>query len=321
MLTPPVIEDLDLRQLEAFSTVISTGSITAAAKQLHRSQPAVTRLIQEFENKIGYPLFVRNGPRIHPTEQALQLHESVEHALISLHQVQVRAQEIGTAEERPLVIAATPAMAAGLLPHALARLDVQTPLQILSYSAEQAVHSVIEGRADVAISSLPLDHKHVERHWIGQARCVVVLQEQDPLAQQTRVALRDLASRQIVTLYNPYRQRHRFEQAMKKAKIAPRYVIETNASANLLACVRSGLGVAITEPVTAYGFPLTGVAVRELDEDIPYYFGVITPQAKSARPIVLQLIDALAQAAGELLPGFRLFHSDEHHNIMVSLNR
>lgn len=320
MLKTPLIDDLDLRQLDAFSAVISAGSITAAAKQLHRSQPAVTRLIQEFENKIGYPLFVRKGPRIHPTEQALQLHESVEHALISLHQVQVRAQEISAAEEKPLVIAATPAMAAGLLPDALAKLALTTPLQILSYTAEQAVHSVIEGRADMAISSLPLEHKNVERHWIGQTRCVVVLHEDDPLAQQERIALEALAARKIITLYNPYRQRHRFELAMKKAKITPQYVIETNASANLLACVRSGLGVAITEPVTAYGFPLHGVAVRELDVDIPYYFGVITPQAKTVRPIVVQLIDALEQRARELLPAFTLFHSDEHHKIMASLN-
>ncbi len=320
MLKTPLIDDLDLRQLEAFSAVISAGSITAAAKQLHRSQPAVTRLIQEFENKIGYPLFVRKGPRIYPTEQALQLHESVEHALISLHQVQVRAQEISAAEEKPLVIAATPAMAAGLLPDALAKLALTMPLQILSNTAEQAVHSVIEGRADMAISSLPLEHKNVERHWIGQTRCVVVLHEDDPLAQQERIALEALAAHKIITLYNPYRQRHRFELAMKKAKITPQYVIETNASANLLACVRSGLGVAITEPVTAYGFPLSGVAVRELDVDIPYYFGVITPQAKTVRPIVVQLIDALEQRARELLPAFTLFHSDEHHKIMVSLN-
>lgn len=316
-----VIDVLDLRQLEAFSAVISSGSITSAAKLLHRSQPAVTRLIQEFENKIGYPLFVRHGPRIHPTEQALQLHESVEHALISLRQVQLRAQEISEAEEKPLVIAATPAMAVGLLPGALARLDLHLPLQILSNSAEQTVRNVIEGRAEIALSSLPLEHNNVERHWIGQTRCVVVLHQDDPLAAQSRVALQALAERKVITLYNPYRQRHRFEQAMKKAKISPQYIIETNASANVLAYVRAGLGVAITEPVTAYGFPLSGLAVRELDVNIPYYFGVITPQAKTPRPVVLQLIDALEKTAGELLPQFTLLHSDEHHKIMLSLNK
>ncbi|MEI7075219.1 LysR family transcriptional regulator [Pectobacterium versatile] len=315
-----MLDDLDLRQLEAFSAVISSGSITSAAKILHRSQPAVTRLIQEFENKIGYPLFQRNGPRITATEQAYQLHESVEHALISLHQVQVRAKEIAEDEEKPLVIAATPAMAAGLLPMALSKVDISMPLQILSYSAEQTLHAVIDGRADIAISSLPLEHKNVNRHWIGQSRCVVVLSEDDPLAQETIITLQALASRKIITLYNPYRLRNRFELAMKKAKIQPRYTIETNSSANMLACVRAGLGVAITEPVTAYGLPLNGLIIRELDIDIPYHFGVITPQAKTSRTGVLQIVDALEHTAKELLPHFTLFHSDDHHKIMSSLN-
>ncbi|PWC13477.1 LysR family transcriptional regulator [Brenneria corticis] len=315
-----ILEDLDLRQLEAFSAVISCGSITAAAKNLRRSQPAVTRLIQEFENKIGYPLFQRNGPRITPTEQAYQLHESVEHALISLRQVQLRAQEIAEEEEKPLVIAATPAMAAGLLPAALAKVDISVPLQILSYSAEQTLHAVIDGRADIAISSLPLDHKNAHRHWIGQTRCVVVLSEDDALARQHEITLQDLAARKIITLYNPYRLRHRFEQVMKKADIQPRYIIETNSSANVLACVRAGLGVAITEPVTAYGLPLAGMVIRELDIDIPYHFGVITPQAKTPRTLVLQLVEALENSARELLPNFTLFHSDDHHKIMLSLS-
>lgn len=315
-----ILEDLDLRQLEAFSAVISSGSITAAAKNLRRSQPAVSRLIQEFENKIGYPLFLRNGPRITATEQAYQLHESVEHALISLRQVQLRAKEIAGEEEKPLIIAATPAMAAGLLPTALAKVELSTPLQILSYSAEQTLHAVIDGRADLAISSLPLDHKNVHRHWIGQSRCVVVLSEDDELARQSEIRLQDLVSRKIITLYNPYRLRHRFEDAMKKARIQPRYVIETNSSANVLACVRAGLGVAITEPVTAYGLPLQGMTIRELDIEIPYHFGVITPQAKTPRTVVLQIVDALENTARELLPNFALFHSDDHHKIMLSLS-
>ncbi|MCG8710256.1 LysR family transcriptional regulator [Brenneria sp. 4F2] len=315
-----ILEDLDLRQLEAFSAVISAGSITAAAKNLNRSQPAVSRLIQEFENKIGYSLFQRNGPRINPTEQAYQLHESVEHALISLRQVQLRAKEIADDEEKPLIIAATPAMASGLLPRALSKADIGVPLQILSYSADQTLRTIIDGRADLAISSLPLDHKNVHRHWIGRSRCVVVVSEDDPLARQDRITLQSLASRQIITLYNPYRLRHRFEDAMKQANIQPRYVIETNSSANVLACIHAGLGVAITEPVTAYGLPLKGIVVRKLDIDIPYHFGVITPQAKTPRTVVLQIVEALENTARELLPNFTLFHSDDHHKIMLSLS-
>jgi len=115
-----LLNDLDLRQLEAFAAVIAAGSVTAAAKALNRSQPVVSRQLQELELSLGYPLFIRNGPRIHPSEEALQLHQYVQKALLSLQQIRLRAQEIAQQQQRPLSIAATPALAAGLLPQALA---------------------------------------------------------------------------------------------------------------------------------------------------------------------------------------------------------
>src|SRR5579862_5031537 len=115
---------MELRQLEAFAAVITTGSVTAAGRLLGRSQPAITRLIQELEAEVGYPLFTRNGPRVTPTEQGILLYEEVEHVLAGLHQIEKRADEIARGESRPLRIAATSALAAGLVPVALARPDV-----------------------------------------------------------------------------------------------------------------------------------------------------------------------------------------------------
>ncbi len=315
------LNDLDLRQLEAFATVISAGSVTAAARVLGRSQPAVTRLIQDLEASLGYPLFVRNGPRIHPTEQALKLHQYVEKALLSLEQIRLRAQEIGQAGEKPLMIAATPAMSSGLLPGALAQMALTAGVQILSDSAEQTAHAVITGEADLAISSLPLEHHAVSLHWIGQARCVLALPEADPLAAKAVISLGDLASRPLIAPHNPWRLRRRFDKALAKHRTRPKTIVETNSSANILACVRAGLGIAILEPVTAYGLPVQGVAIRELEIDIPYYFGVVTPLGRAPNERVLALVDALGNVAAAMLPMFQRLAPGEHQRVMQLLNK
>uniref|UniRef100_UPI003100ADF6 helix-turn-helix domain-containing protein n=1 Tax=Neorhizobium sp. EC2-8 TaxID=3129230 RepID=UPI003100ADF6 len=62
-------EYLDTKQLEAFIAVMSIGSMTGAAKALGKSQPVITRLIQDLEHDLGFSVLHRNGPRIAPTEQ------------------------------------------------------------------------------------------------------------------------------------------------------------------------------------------------------------------------------------------------------------
>lgn len=49
---------MDLRQLEAFAAVMSAGSITCAARPLGRSQPALTRLIEDLENSLASACFI-----------------------------------------------------------------------------------------------------------------------------------------------------------------------------------------------------------------------------------------------------------------------
>jgi len=61
--------------------------------------------------------------------------------------------------------------------------------------------------------------------------------------------------------------------------------------------------------------------IRELDVDIPYYFGVTTPQSRPPRSSVLALIDALKQAAASLLPEFVCLDANEHARVMQSLHQ
>src|SRR5690606_11063651 len=117
---------MELRQLEAFAAVMSTGSVTAAGRLLGRSQPAITRLIQELEAEIGYALFTRNGPRVTPTEQGFLLYDDVERALVNLQQIRNRAEEIARGDARPRRLAATSALSPGVLPAARKRSEGHT---------------------------------------------------------------------------------------------------------------------------------------------------------------------------------------------------
>jgi len=315
---------MELRQLEAFAAVMSTGSVTGAAKLLTRSQPAISRLVQELEAEIGYPLFTRNGPRVTPTEQGFLLFEDAERALAGLRRIHERAAEIARGDAQPLLVAATSALSVGLLPQALRSVEARhgaAPVQLRTASPEQVVHAVISGAVQLGASSLPLEHRGLQLHWIGELACVAVLPKKDPLAKLATVPLAALAQRRLITMSNPFRLRHRLDAVLAEAGRAPGQpgqhdaLIETNSSINAQALVRAGLGVAVLEPLTALGAPLDGVAVRPLDTHIPFFFGVITPQSRPLTAPVRALADALLQAAAAL-PGFVQHDVAEHATLL-----
>jgi len=315
---------MEIRQLEAFAAVVTTGSVTAAGRLLGRSQPAITRLIQELESELGFALFTRNGPRVSPTEQAFLLYDEVEQTLAGLQQIRQHAQALARGDGRPLRIAATPALAAGLLPSALelafrAGLCAPERVEVQGLSPEQVVHAVLTGAAEIGLNSLPLEHRGVTVHWIGQAACVAAVRADDALAGAEVIRLSDCRERRLITMQNPYRLRRRMDVAFARAGIRPGGVIDTNTSINALTLVRAGLGMAVLEPVTARGLPLADIAVRPVDVDIPFYFGVITPQARPASTTVLGLVDALAEASAALLPDLIRRDATEHGALLQSL--
>jgi len=301
---------MELRQLEAFTAVLSTGSFTGAARLLNRSQPAMTRLVQELESEVGYALFTRNGPRVAPTTQGFLLYEDAERVLSGMRLLERRSKDIARSDTQAIVLAATSALAVGLVPAALRALEAQhgaAPVQLRSASPEQVLEAVLSGAVQLGACSLPLEHRGLHVHWIGQLPCLAALPQDDPLAALERVPLAALAQRRLVTMSNPFRLRHRldahFSAQADHADRARPALIETNSSVNALALVRAGLGVAVLEPLTCHGNPLHGVVLRPLDVDIPFFFGVVTPQARPINALLQALIDGLL-AAARALPDF-----------------
>lgn len=300
--------NFDIRQLETFAAVMSSGSITGAARLTGQSQPTVTRLVQELEADIGFSLLHRAGPRITPTANAISFHQEVERALMSLDQMRAQVEAIRQAEAAPLAIAAIPALAGGIVPTVLARLAKSLPnkVQLDSAPAEVVVQSVLSGRAAVGLTSLPFDHPGLDTHWVGQAPCVALVASDDPLATLPVLPLAALATRRLLTMANPFRLRGRVQAALDRQRITPPSQLATNTAMTAAQLVRAGLGIAIVEPATAYGAPTSGVVVRPLDVEIPFLWGVVTPVRQPCSTLVTALIDAVRECAVEMLPGFRL---------------
>ncbi|MEI4485114.1 LysR family transcriptional regulator [Frigidibacter sp. MR17.14] len=305
---------LDTRQLEAFVAVISIGSMTGAARALGRSQPVITRLIQELEAELGFPLLHRNGPRISPTQQGVAFYEQAEVILGGLRTIAERARGISTAAPQPIEIASLPSLAASVVPKVLAGLDpAQVPARVhlRSTAAETIVQAVADRTADLGLTSLPLDNPGVEVHWTAEVPCVAVVARSHPLADRAEISPADLAGERLIASHNPYRLRLAINQALGAFSVDPPALIDSNSSPVSIALAREGLGVAVVEALTSTGLPVADVAVLPFSFRIPFRFGVITAAGRPLSPLVERLIGDLRDSAARLVPGFRLLDGTE----------
>lgn len=297
---------MELKQLEAFLAVLSAGSITAGARLLDRSQPAVSRLIQELENDIGFELLHRNGPRITPTERGIRFHAEAERLVTGIGRLRERARAIAAEEAVPIEIVAIPAFAAGFVPKALASIPqhaLPSRLHLRSAPAESGIQSVLARTADICVASLPADQPGLEIHALAQAPCVAAIATSDPLARKKVIAITDLDGRNLITMANPFRLRRRVDQAIEAHGVKASKVIDTNAAMVALQLTACGAGVAIIEPATAYGMSLNGVEIRPLDVDIPFLWGVFSAISRPLPETALAFIDRFIEATVSAIPG------------------
>jgi len=77
-----------LRHIEVFNAVMQTGSVSAAARLINVTQPAVSRTLQHAELQMGFALFQRARGRLTPTNEALALFPHIEKLFEQLDEVQ-----------------------------------------------------------------------------------------------------------------------------------------------------------------------------------------------------------------------------------------
>ncbi len=78
---------LRLRQLEALMAVSDHGSITNAATELGISQPAVSRLLSDLGDSLGFSLFDRKKGQMIPSQEVRFLQPDIRRVLELMRQI------------------------------------------------------------------------------------------------------------------------------------------------------------------------------------------------------------------------------------------
>jgi LysR family carnitine catabolism transcriptional activator len=291
-----------VRQLRAFVAVYHAGQVSAAAEQLALTQPAVTVLLRELEDKLGVKLFDRSTRALRRTEAAVEALGYAERALAELEALGTSMAELAGARRGRVRIAATSTVAQTLLPGVLRSFLASHPevkVEIEDLAPSEFVETLLAGRVDFGVGTLEAAVPALrERVFLEDVLAAVAPAGPDFPAGKP-ITWKQLAALPLVTVKAGYGVRRRIDAAAESAGVQLRIVHEVSLLTTALALAESGLGVAVV-PSSMLGRGGRGtLAARKLTRPaVPRNVAVIHKQERSLSPAAEAFADLLVREFG-----------------------
>ena len=242
---------MNFQQLSTFVTVLSEGSMTAAAEKLYLTQPAVSQQIRNLEDDLGVELLVRGVRQVKPTLQGQLLYEYARKIMHLTRQAEVAIQSMSSDVKGHLRVGTLNSVGMFLISPVVGMfMKNNSDLTVkLNYgSGNEVLSGMSRGELDVVI--LPETEKEYGRKFTDYDEKFLVKDEMWLVAAgrdtsiPRKISLKDYPSQSVVSLSENYpgffRQLDLQLKKMSAAEVSP--VFEATNVGTLKRVIESGLG-------------------------------------------------------------------------------
>src|SRR5215468_2169105 len=153
-----MMNDLALDALASFAALADELHFTRAARRLHVAQPALTKRIQQLEQRLGVRLFVRTRRSVTLTADGEQLLEKARQVIRAAQDLAATARRLSDGELGRLRIGFTPSAPHHVLPALMQTFRRQHPsvgCVLAEASSEDQIRQILDGELDVGILRPP----------------------------------------------------------------------------------------------------------------------------------------------------------------------
>ena len=288
---------MELANLAAFVAVAEHGGFSAAAEQLHLTQPAVSKRIAQLESQLEARLFDRIGRQVLPTEAGQLLLPRARALLAEAEAARLALRDLGGEVGGSLRLISSHHIGLHRLPPLLRRFSARHPqvaLELQFMDSEQAWNEVLHARAELALTTLGPATPPLQATKVWDDPLCFVAAPTHPLAQRKKLTLADLAAHPAV-LPEPHTFTHRIvADAFSRHALPLRLRMTSNSMETLRMLTSVGLAWGVL-PQTMLdrnlrALPVAGVRLsRQL--------GCITHAGRTPSRAARAFIDLLQQQA------------------------
>jgi DNA-binding transcriptional LysR family regulator len=297
-----------LRYIELFHAVLTTGSLTGAAKLLNISQPAASKALQHAEDKLGFALFSRVRGRLQPTPQALLLRDRIEKIIQDVHELQRLTTNMGQPGSSPLRVTCTPTLAQVLLPAAIVLLRKAFPDAIIELSTQHSAamcESLTLRETDIGLTLQDTGHQNLRQKVLCRGQVMVIAPPawwpEAELAQP--LPINALAGQPLIGITVRDALGSMLQSHLTQVEPAPRTAVSVQTYQLAQSLVAKGEGLALVDPFTARCGGTCSVQMRPLRPQLDVVLYAMHRPDSPLNPVQKRFLDLVKQLAQRMLAG------------------
>lgn len=296
---------IELKHLRTLQALRNTGSLAAAAAQLHQTQSALSHQFSDLEQRLGFRLFVRKSQPLRFTPQGeilLQLAEQI------LPQIQQALQACHEPHQTTLRIAIECHSCIQWLTPALNNFRQSWPQVAVDFKSGVTFDpqpALQQGELDVVLTSDILPRSGLFYSPMFDFEVRLVLAPDHPLARLELISPEDLAS-EVLMIYPVQRQRlDVWRHFLQPAGVSPALKSVDNTLL-LIQMVSAGMGIAALPHWVVESFEKQGLVVtRTLGEGLWSRLYAAVRDGEQRQPVLEAFVRFARQHACEHLPFVR----------------
>lgn len=278
-----MIASITFRQIETLRAVFLTGSVTGAAERLGVTQPAVSHILRDVDDNLGFQLFDRRPGRISPTERGLLLWREIQRSYISFDSINEFCRRLREAEAPDIQISSIPIVSTALLPAAIRKFqDVagERFFRIRPQDTENAIAAARFQTADLSFGANLDPVPGVESEDIGCFDLLCFLPPGHPAASREVVTINDVTNLPMIGLSDLEGIGPAISDALPGAAARLRPAVVCPSAITAAAMVEAGLGFTLLDPITAHICRNTAVVTRRFDPNVKFTIRAYWPMGR-----------------------------------------
>lgn len=281
------MDAFDVRELRYFLAVAEELNFSRAAERLGMAQPPLSRAIRQMERRLGADLFTRDTRQVSLTPVGATLLDEARYVLEAVSAATRRTRRAAQATPT-LVATAKPGVATGMLQrivNAYAALPGTPPVEIVVSGFGEQDDMVRDGRADIALLSLPFDQRGLDAEPLTTEPRMAALPADHRLARRGTLRCHDLHSEPMPRWPHATPAEAAYWTGRDTASSAQPSGPVVSDPTQLLEVVGLGQAVALIPAWLAEQNPRPDIAYRPVADASPYTIAIAWPEGTRAQPI------------------------------------